>query len=292
MNPQKHLGRGLDALLSGAASSATEVRPVEDAPATELSVDVLLPPRWQPRRAFDEQRLAQLADSIRSSGIIEPLIVSPAADGRFDIVCGERRFRAARLAGLARVPVIIRQLDDQQKGLLAVIENVQREDLNPVEEAEAFQRLMQDFGYTQEEVARLVGRDRSAVANALRLLSLPKDILDLIQDGLISAGHARSLASLESPQMVREVADRIVQDKLTVRDVEQIVRHSKSPRQGRRPAASAVKPAETRRLETELARALETKVSIRNSAKNRGTITIQYASLDEFERIFRRLTRS
>lgn len=286
---KKHLGKGLEALIS-------EIIPEPQIPASEeqikdkvvsVNINVLVPSKWQPRKKFDEEKLAQLAESIKQSGIIEPLIVSPLGDGKYEIVCGERRWRAAILANLNEVPVIVKVLDEKQKHLLSLIENLQREDLNPVEEAQAYKSLIEEYNLTQEELAQLVGKDRSVIANTLRILKLPKEIIGYIEDGLISAGHARSLASVNDENLIIELANRIIQDKLTVRDIENIVKTLKSKKGIRRKIV--VELPEVKSLEKELSELLGCKVVIKPLSNTKGKIIISYNDLDKFDEILKRL---
>lgn len=286
---KKHLGKGLEALIS-------EIIPEPQIPASEeqikdkvvsVNINVLVPSKWQPRKKFDEEKLAQLAESIKQSGIIEPLIVSPLGDGKYEIVCGERRWRAAILANLNEVPVIVKVLDEKQKHLLSLIENLQREDLNPVEEAQAYKSLIEEYNLTQEELAQLVGKDRSVIANTLRILKLPKEIIGYIEDGLISAGHARSLASVNDENLIIELANRIIQDKLTVRDIENIVKTLKSKKGVRRKIV--VELPEVKSLEKELSELLGCKVVIKPLSNTKGKIIISYNDLDKFDEILKRL---
>lgn len=286
---KKHLGKGLEALIS-------EIIPEPQIPTSEeqikdkvvsVNINVLVPSKWQPRKKFDEEKLAQLAESIKQSGIIEPLIVSPLGDGKYEIVCGERRWRAAILANLNEVPVIVKVLDEKQKHLLSLIENLQREDLNPVEEAQAYKSLIEEYNLTQEELAQLVGKDRSVIANTLRILKLPKEIIGYIEDGLISAGHARSLASVNDENLIIELANRIIQDKLTVRDIENIVKTLKSKKGVRRKIV--VELPEVKSLEKELSELLGCKVVIKPLSNTKGKIIISYNDLDKFDEILKRL---
>lgn len=209
------LGKGLDAIF---AENVTE----EGAAASELKVSELEPNRNQPRKDFDEESLAELADSISQHGVLQPLLVRPIFGGGYQIIAGERRWRAARMAGVTTVPAIVRELDDEQVMEIALIENLQREDLTPLEEAFGYQSLMDSYGMTQEEVSKTVGKSRSAVANALRLLKLPEPVRDLIRDGSISAGHGRALLAFPSEEMMADVAQQIVREDLSVRAVEKL----------------------------------------------------------------------
>jgi ParB family chromosome partitioning protein len=291
---KKHLGKGLEALISGvikeelAPTTHTEVEVQKDA-VVYVDIEILVPSKCQVRKKFDEEELTQLAESIKQSGIIEPLIVSPLPDGKYEIVCGERRWRAAKLVSLSKVPVIIKQLDEQQKHLLSLIENIQRQDLTPVEEATAYKSLMTEFNLTQEQISQLVGKDRSVIANTIRILSLPKEVIEYIEDGLISAGHARSLASIKDENFVIDLANKIVNDKLTVRDVELIVKTLKTKKTGLK--KTSVSPPEILQLQKELSELLGTKVVIKPSSNTKGKIIISYNNLDEFDNIVTRLKK-
>ena len=213
------LGRGLDALFAD-----NSVEENSSASAVKLSLNEIEPNKDQPRKTFDEKALSELADSIAQHGVIQPLLVRPMPDGSYQLVAGERRWRAARRAGLSEVPVVIREMSDSEMMELALIENLQREDLNPIEEAEGLQQLIHTYGLTQETAAARVGRSRPAIANALRLLSLPTPILELTRDGKISAGHARALLSLNDEEKMVEIADQILKKEISVREVERLAK--------------------------------------------------------------------
>lgn len=213
------LGKGLSAIFMENES--------EDSNSTvTLKISELQPNREQPRREFDEKSLAELADSISQHGILQPLLVRPFLDGGYQIVAGERRFRAARMAGLTEVPVVIRDLSDSETMQLALIENLQREDLTPVEEAKGYKQLMDSYGLKQEEVSRVVGKSRPAIANALRLLALPEDILQLISDGKLSAGHGRTLLSFKNPHEMEKAARLASTEDISVRELERLAKKS------------------------------------------------------------------
>lgn len=223
MSRIKGLGMGMDALF-------TENESQERATRT-LRITEIFPNKQQPRSDFDEESLAALAESIKQHGVLQPLLVRPLETGGYQIVAGERRWRAARMAGLEEVPVLIRNLDDRRTMELALVENLQRENLNPVEEAQGYRELMDNYGYTQEQVARIVGRSRPAVANALRILTLDEQTLKLVRDGEISAGHAKVLAGVEDKEYRAELASKVKKDMLTVRNLEELV---KKPREEQR----------------------------------------------------------
>ena len=211
------LGKGVDALFFDNA--------VEENAVT-LSVDEIEPNREQPRKTFDAAALAELSDSIREHGVIQPLLVRPMADGSYRLVAGERRYRAARMAGLTEVPVTVREMSDEEESIFALIENLQREDLNAIEEAEGLKRLIDSFGLTQEQAAARVGKSRTAVTNALRLLHLPEEITALVKDGKVSMGHARALLSVEDAAELSRIAELIVKNGISVRETERLCKRA------------------------------------------------------------------
>ncbi len=286
---KKHLGKGLEALISEIEFIQKEQNSSELKKENILYLDIskIIPPQWQPRKQFDQEKLSQLAESIKQTGIIEPLIVAPKEDGTYEIICGERRYRAAVMANQTTVPVIVKFLDSKQKILLSLIENIQREDLNPVEEAEAYKKLIEEFSLTQEELSNLISKDRSVIANTLRILSLPKEVIEYIENGLISAGHARALASIKDEKLVLELAEKIIQDKLTVRDIENIVKQIKV-KKGYTKEKKLLSP-EISQVQKELSEIIGAKVAIKPTSHNKGKIIISYSSLEEFETIVKRL---
>ncbi|MGI6148742.1 MAG: ParB/RepB/Spo0J family partition protein [Firmicutes bacterium] len=270
---KQRLGRGLRALIPEGDQAV--VRPA----AQEIDVNEISPNPFQPRRTFDEEKLAQLADSIKQHGLLEPVIVRRKA-GRYELVVGERRWRASQLAGLAALPAIVRDYSDRDMMQLALIENLQREDLNPVEEAEGFQRLIEEFGLTQAEVAEVAGRSRSSVANSLRLLGLDSQVRGMLERGQISTGHAKVLLGVENVGLRQRLAARVVREDLSVRQLERLVKLSPRVPRG---TLKRIDP-EIVRLEEELQRSLGTKVSI-GYKRGRGKIEIEYYSDEELERI-------
>lgn len=294
------LGRGLDALLEESGANTEEgdagrKAAPRDGAGTELMVSpaLLKPNPHQPRQEFDESALRELADSIREHGIIQPIIVEDAGDGTYFIIAGERRTRAARLAGLAAVPVIIKKFSEERKLEVALIENIQRENLNPVEEAQAYHQLMTIGNLSQEEAATRVGKNRSTVANALRLLKLPEDILSSLSSGQITPGHARAILSVLNPADQRILFGRIVGNGLSVRDAERMAGELNG---GSRATAGAgketakkgsdpVKDIEMRNLEQKFIDVLGTKVSVKGNLE-RGTIEISFFSRDDLDRIY------
>lgn len=288
LNKKKVLGRGLGALI-GEASSSDRTAPAVTAdekfricPATDIS-----PNKSQPRKYFDEAALNELADSIREKGIIEPLVVRRALEG-YELIAGERRWRAARIAGLNELPVVVVEAGDEESLELAIIENIQREGLNPVEEAESYRSLM-GFGLSQEEVAKKVGKDRATVANYLRLLKLPHEVREEIIKGNITMGHARALLSLESHSAQAELCRQIITKGLSVRETEALSSAPKKERAGKPVKAGG---SENTELEDELRGIFGTRVALKDK-KGKGKIEISYFSADERERIldlFRSIT--
>lgn len=285
MQLKRGLGRGMESLIPPPVVET--IGDSKDRPYRTVPIDSIIPNRLQPRTVFDEGKIRELADSIREQGIIQPLIVSPMEDGRYELIAGERRLRAARMAGLEDVPVIIKKVDDEGFLALSIIENIQREDLNPLEEARAFQELTQQFGYTQDEAAKKVGRSRSAVANSIRLLSLPRVIQEDVASGRYSAGHARAILAIEGLHDQLKFRERIIRDLPTVRDIEKMVQSygsnaKKPPR--RRPVLS---PQMSELLEALKAR-LGTKVQFVPRG-NGGKIIIDYYSAQDLDRIYRQV---
>jgi ParB family chromosome partitioning protein len=271
----KGLGRGLDALLAG----TDETSPVKDA-LQSIAVDRLRAGKYQPRTRMDETSLAELADSIREQGVMQPILVRPVDGGRFEIVAGERRWRAAQIAGLREVPVLVKAVPDQAALALSLIENIQREDLNPLEEAQGLQRLIAEFGLTHEEAARAVGRSRSAVSNLLRLTQLAKPVQDYLLGNALEMGHARALLSLPIARQVSAAA-RVVEGKLSVRDTERLVHRLGDTAKRARPGRTL--DADTQRLENDLAERLGASVRIEPGRNGAGRIVIRYASLEELD---------
>lgn len=271
----KPLGRGLAALLGDLSASTAETGVIS------VSTGQLAPSSVQPRRHFDEAALAELAESLKAHGVIQPLVVRARKDrtDRFEIVAGERRWRAAQQAGLDEVPVLVRAISDQEALALALVENLQRQDLSPIEEANAYRRLMEDFGLTQDSVAGLVGRSRPQISNMLRLLRLPPAVRELVNEGRLSAGHARALVNTADPEAL---AERIVRDGLTVRNAERLVQAEAAalPAQGE---TKPVRDPNIVALENELAAALGLKASLKVKDKSRGSLTLHYRSLEQLD---------
>ncbi|MBE3550065.1 MAG: Chromosome (plasmid) partitioning protein ParB [Brockia lithotrophica] len=279
MKRKSALGRGLDALLP-----TLEVREGEE--VVQIPLDAVRPNPYQPRRTFDAQSLEELAASIREHGVLQPILVRPLAGGEaYEIVAGERRVRAARLAGLERIPAVLRSFDDATMMEVALIENVQREDLDPIEIARAYRALMERFSLTQDEVARKMGKSRSLVANYVRLLALPERVQEYVSRGTLSMGHAKMLAGLEDPRAIGELADRVVREGWSVRRLEEFLRKQRS--ESRRPArrrALEDRPSEYAALERELSEALGAPVRIRLSGAA-GSVEIAFFDREDLERI-------
>lgn len=279
---KKRLGRSLASLI-GEGAGEVDVR-ADDQHTVPLSA--LKPSRFNPRRDFADDQLDELAASIRERGLVQPLVVRPlGGGGRFEIVAGERRWRAAQRANLHEVPVVIRSLSDQEAVEIAIIENVQREDLNAIEEGEGYQSLMQGHGYTQEDLAKVMGKSRSHLANTLRLLKLPKSVQDLVRKAALSAGHARALIGRSD---AAALAARIVKEGLTVRQVEALAQ-AESAKPTRKKAVG--KDANTRAAESELHDALGLNIEIKSGRGERGELRIRYTNFDQFEDIRQRLMR-
>lgn len=285
---RKGLGRGLSALLADVtldeAPAAPQVAPAAGATprgTDRIPIDRIRPNPDQPRRDFDEKDLDDLAASIREKGVIQPLILRPAASGGYEIVAGERRWRAAQRAGLHELPAVVRELSDAEMLEIAIIENIQRADLNPLEEANGYRQLMDRFGHTQERLAEALGKSRSHIANLLRLLTLPEPVLELLRLGSLTAGHARALVTASNPE---SLARQVIERDLSVRQTEQLARAAASPAP-RNPAARApAKDADTRALEEDLTATLRLKVTIdHRPGQQSGEIRIRYATLEELD---------
>ncbi len=287
---RKRLGRGLAALIGEMdrpGPAASEQRPATQADA-RLGIDRIDPNPRNPRRQFDPAELADLAQSIASHGVVQPVVVRPSHGNRYEIIAGERRWRAAKQAGLTEIPIIIREVTDRVALELAIVENVQRTDLNPVEEALGYQQLIEDHDYTQADLGQVIGKSRSHVANTLRLLKLAQPILDMLADGTLSAGHARALVTATDPT---GLARRIVEEGLSVRQAEALAQQpaaSEPPRPARQPAE---KDSDTLALEKVLSDATGLRVAIQHGARG-GEIRIGYKNLEQLDELCRRLQPS
>jgi ParB family chromosome partitioning protein len=280
---KKRLGRGLAALIGEDTSEEAVVQDVRN--LKHIPVDLIQPSPHNPRKHFAEDDLDDLARSIREKGLLQPLVVRSLSNGNFEIVAGERRWRAAQRAGVHELPALIRELSDGEALEIALIENIQRSDLNPLEEARAFGQLLEQFNYTQQQLADSVGKSRSHIANTMRLLTLPDAVQKQIESGQLTAGHARTLVTSDSP---RELADKIIQLGLTVREAESLTRPSKP---GTTNHTAAEKPADTIALEKLLTEATGLKIEISDKGSKGGSLTISYKTLEQLDDICTRLQR-
>lgn len=277
---QSGLGKGLGALML--ENSVDEMVATNSLPLTEI-----VPNKEQPRKTFDEGALEELADSIKQHGVLQPLLVRPLPSGGYQLVAGERRWRASRIAGLKEVPVVVKELSDVETMEIAIIENLQREDLNPIEEAEGLQALIDRCGFTQEEVATSVGKSRPAIANALRLLKLPSEVREMTKNGEISAGHARALLAFDNEAMIYEIAQNIVKNNLTVRDVERLAKTSEAQTSTTR-RKSKKRDSFYDEVELSLTEILGRRVKVYNG-KDKGTLEIEFYSTEDLKNIANKL---
>lgn len=282
----KGLGRGLDALLGGAADFAQAVPNLAGFP-NMLALESLQAGKYQPRTRMDDGSLAELAASIKEQGVMQPILVRPVKNSRFEIIAGERRFRASQLAGLKEIPVLVKDVDDQAAAAMALIENIQREDLNPLEEAQGLQRLINDFNFTHEQTAQAVGRSRSAVSNLLRLLNLASPVQTMLMAGDIDMGHARALLVVESATQI-QLANRIVAKRLSVRDTEKLVANTNNEAKETAPQKRE-KSRDIERLEEELSDLFATQVQLKMGAKGRGQLIVDFDNLDALDGILAKL---
>jgi ParB family chromosome partitioning protein len=282
---RRALGRGLSALLSDRAATSTEE-------LVELDLDLIEPNNLQPRTVFNEEKLEELAQSIRENGIIQPLLVRNTNRGKYQLVAGERRWRAAQRAGLIRVPCVVRDIPDEKMLELALIENIQRQELNPIEEAHAYKRLIDALGLTQEMVAQRVGRDRTFITNYLRLLRLPEDIQQLVESEKISMGHARALLGVDDVEIQRKLANRIIEQHLSVREIERLIKRVIAGEEQAEKAnvpTSTVEDPNVRFAEDKLRRRLGSKVQIKVGTNNSGKIEIEFYNSDDLNRVYQLL---
>jgi ParB family chromosome partitioning protein len=274
------LGRGLDILLSSARSSAAQT---DDSTLKNLPVERIRPGQYQPRTRMDPDALQELADSIKAQGLVQPVVVRKLGGGEYELIAGERRWRASQLAGLHEIPAVVREIPDQAAAAMSLIENIQREDLNALEEANALRRLIDEFGLTHQQTAEAVGRSRTAVTNLLRLLELQDDTKALVDEGQLEMGHARALLALQGQQQV-SIAQQVAKQQLSVRETERLVKRILEA--GNKEAVPAFKPApDVLRLEQKLADTLGAKVAIRYNRTGKGKLVIEYNSLDELDGI-------
>ncbi|HEX5604076.1 MAG TPA: ParB/RepB/Spo0J family partition protein [Pyrinomonadaceae bacterium] len=275
---RKALGRGLGALLSSDSTIDLGAEP------SEVEIDSIVPGPMQPRTHFDEASLESLADSIRAHGIVQPLLVRRRDTG-YELIAGERRWRAAKLAGITRVPVVVKEVPDDNLLEIALIENIQRENLNPIEEAQAYKKLIETVGLTQEALASRVGRDRSYITNYLRLLRLPDDVQQLVKESRLTTGHARALLAIDQVDIQRRLARQIIDGGLSVRATEQLVQKATEEKPARRTAPQAVDP-NIKAAETKLRRALGTQVKILQAPDGRGRLEISFFNTQDLDRIY------
>lgn len=287
----RRLGRGLEALLATKTAATGTAQPQDRSALQRVPIAQIRPNPYQPRKHFRPEDLADLESSLRASGLLQPITVRSAADGTgYELIAGERRLRAATRLGWPDIPAVIKDIDDRTLLTLALVENLQRSDLNPIEEAEGYQRLIEEFSLTQQQVAEVIGKDRSTVANLLRILQLPDQVRRMLQDGHLTLGHARALLALGAERVMVEVAHEVVARGLTVRDVEQRARDAGNGAQKRATKAPPTRQsndssAETKRLADELRRNLQTDVSISVADGERGKIEIAFYSADDLDRL-------
>lgn len=296
MAAQKRLGRGLDSLISNKLDRTIEkeVKGEDSKGAQEIMVRLsdVEPNKGQPRTNFDKAALKELAESIRIHGIIQPIVVRKTGN-TYEIIAGERRWRAARMAGLTEVPVIVRDYSEQETYEVALIENIQRQNLNAIEEAVAYQKLIDEYNLKQEQVAGRVGKSRTAVTNSLRLLKLEDSVKQMVIDNKLSAGHARALVSVGNSELQTRLADKILDENLSVRQTEELIKEESEkdskPKKEKKAKAAMEKAPEYVKIEEELKQIFGTKVTIKNGSENKGKIEIEYYSLDELERLISQL---
>lgn len=278
-NKQSGLGKGLKALmLENSSDNMTS--------ENKLPINEIVPNKDQPRKTFDQGALQELADSISQHGVLQPLLVRPLPEGGYQLVAGERRWRASKMAGLKEVPVVIKELSDVETMEIAIIENLQREDLNPIEEAEGLQALIDRCGFTQEDVAVSVGKSRSAIANSLRLLKLPQEVRDMTRNGEITAGHARALLAFDNEAMIYEAAQNIIKNNLSVREVERLVKMTEKPSKTR--TSSRRRDSFYDEVELSLTEVLGRKVKVYNG-RGKGTLEIEFYSAEDLKEIANKL---
>lgn len=276
------LGKGLDALFLDNSAE-------ENAGTMTLKISEVEPNRDQPRKHFDDEALRALADSILQHGVIQPLLVRPMANGSYQIVAGERRWRACRMAGIDEVPVIVREMDDGKTMQIALIENLQREGLNAIEEAEGYETLMEDYDMTQEEVSKTVGKSRSAVANALRLLSLPEKVSEYVKNGQLSAGHARALLSLSDAAEIETLAQKVIRTGMSVRDVEKAVKPQNPKSQKQKTLSLSEDEKFYLQMQAAAAEEFARRVKIKHNGNNKGVLEIEFFSKEDLVSILEKL---
>ena len=282
---KKALGKGLEALLPGGGQKVAAASAAGGSEVEQLPVEHIMPNRYQPRKEFAESDLAELADSVKQNGVLQPVLVRRKGDGLYELIAGERRLRAAKLAGLKSIPAVIRNSSDEQAMELALVENLQRKDLNPMEAARAYHRLVNEFGLTQDAVAQRIGKDRSSIANIVRLVNLPNEIQGLMESGQLTTGHAKVLLGLTRPELQLKLARQIVESQLSVRQAEQLVTRLGRATKGRRPAKRTGAYTD---LEERLQRHLGTRVSI-VAGRSGGKIVLDYFTSEDLDRLVEKL---
>ena len=286
---KKGLGRGLGALLD--ANSVIETTTETEKDVKKIKITQIEPNKTQPRTTFDEEKIEELADSIREYGIIQPIVVKLNKNGFYTIIAGERRWRASRKAGLKEIPAVIKEVSEQTEKEIALIENIQRENLNSIEEAQGIKELIDVYGMTQEDVAKKIGRSRPAVANILRLLNLPEEIQTLVKEEKISQGHARALISLENKVLAQEIVKKVIAEDMSVRQLENYISSLTKVKKVKKPTKEEIEiQRNIKALEESLSSELGTKIKIINK-KNKGKIEIPYSSSEDFERIINLIKR-
>lgn len=290
MSKRDRLGKGLGALI---AEYVDEEKPADPSSVRAVRVGSVEPNPYQPRREFRDEELAELMASIRDNGLLQPIVVRPAPPGsgaEWQLVAGERRWRAVTRLGWEEIPAVVREMDDRTLLVLALVENLQRSQLTPLDEAEAFRQLQDEFSLSQAQIAEAVGRDRSTVANTLRLLQLPASVRALLEDGSLTAGHARALLMLEEERLIADAARKAVENEWSVRETEAYAAGARRTPPKSRETSRSKRDAAERRLEEELQRLYGTAVRIRSSGRNKGRIEIPFYTAEDFERIFEELT--
>jgi ParB family chromosome partitioning protein len=285
---RKALGRGLDSLLPSRPTMSPIAMPAQAASSTqEIPIDSIDPNPYQTRRRINEAALEELAESIRASGVVQPVVLRPTANGRFQLVAGERRWHASRRAGKATIPAVVRQISNEQAMEITIIENLQREDLNPMEQARAFERLSREFSLTQEQIASRTGKDRASIANFIRLLKLPEDVQNSLEAGALSFGHGKVLLALAGfPEHLERAAREIIEKQLSVRQTEELVAKLLNPQVAEQKQEKPAAPVDpnVREAQRSLESSLGVKVEIRDR-KGKGKIILKYGSLEDFDRI-------
>jgi ParB family transcriptional regulator, chromosome partitioning protein len=286
---RKALGRGLDSLLPSRTTISPIAMPTSQAAASaqEVPIDSIDPNPYQTRKRINELALEELAESIRASGVVQPVVLRPGANGRFQLVAGERRWHASRRAGKTTIPAVVRQISNEQAMEITIIENLQREDLNPVEQARAFERLSREFGLTQEQIAARTGKDRASIANFIRLLKLPEDVQDCLEVGALSFGHGKVLLALAGfPEHMARAAREIIEKQLSVRQTEELVARLLNPQAAEQKQEKPAVPVDpnVREAQRSLESSLGVKVEI-HDRRGKGTIILKYGSLEDFDRI-------